>query len=434
MISSILAVIGLSAFAVCVILLTRISDFNNKEVIKFEYLNKYELPILFFLGGCLAAIFYYVSYGATGWFREDLRILLAMFFAVVPLRLIYYVAIARSAIRKLQIRDRVLLEVCHVIYGERNVYDDALHRFNEFANQDADALKAEAYRDVVEVLNRLRSRDLKLEKIVLNLRKSEESKSIAEVKKEAKLEIDRRRRIESDLNQKIRELERRLKSKEVMDLIYLNPSCEESALNDGFFAISDEVVEDQRKTFNSISRAIVENEGSVVLQEVLNWAKGVDILNGFEYTVNRSAHLTERDGYYRISVKSKDFQGEFYEGLHFKNNAHGFAGAMYAVWVLPGLLAWGHGRYDKDLELVLSKQDLWNVVVRELGGFDVEKLNTRVVPGIRWMECGEGIFRVSALAHRPGVGLLEARVNLKNGFVDSAHVLDVIRTGSGVFY
>lgn len=141
---------------------------------------------------------------------------------------------------------------------------------------------------------------------------------------------------------------------------------------------------------------------------------------------------TPRDGYCDAVAVEASGGVPLYQRLQFEHSTSGLVNALFFAAVLPQKWSWGHGCYDRDAELILSADRLV-AVVQDAGKREPTDDATWPPAGLRIKRLDDG-FEVGCLASRPGRGLYDLSVPVRNGHAGPLEVRKLFVWGQGVFY
>lgn len=139
-----------------------------------------------------------------------------------------------------------------------------------------------------------------------------------------------------------------------------------------------------------------------------------------------------RDGFCDVVASEADGTAPLYQRLHFEHALGGLANALFFAAALPRKWSWGHGFHDRDAELIIDGARLKSIV-QEAGGKQPPDDAHWPPPGVRLRRLDNG-FAVACLAARPGRGLYDLSIEVRDGKASPLKARDVFIWGQGVFY
>ena len=158
---------------------------------------------------------------------------------------------------------------------------------------------------------------------------------------------------------------------------------------------------------------------------------GVLIPSAFEPVVLYSGNPL--NGYCDPVVRDGDGALAMYKRLQYTETVPGLVSALFFAAALPRRWSWGHGYYDRDAELIISPDRLNSLLKYELRGEPLGGAERWPPPGVRLVRLDDG-YAVACLAIRPGRGLYDVSLQIRNGMAGTLQVSDVFIWGQGVLY
>lgn len=159
--------------------------------------------------------------------------------------------------------------------------------------------------------------------------------------------------------------------------------------------------------------------------------EGVRIAPGFAPAAIYSRH--NRDGFCDIVMRNGEQTVSLYLGLRFNETVQGMTAALFFAAELPRHWSWGHGLYDRDSELIIEADRFRSLLHDEFHGKELGGLKKLPSPGIRLCRI-EGGCEVRCVAARPGRGLQEVSLRVRDGESSPLQATDVFTWGRGIFY
>lgn len=141
---------------------------------------------------------------------------------------------------------------------------------------------------------------------------------------------------------------------------------------------------------------------------------------------------TPRDGFCDAVCTVAGGTVPLYQRLHFEEQLPGLVNALFFAAALPLKWSRAHGCYDRDIELILSKDRL----IAELMSADL----TQPISDLAWPPAGVRVvalmdgFEVACLASRPGRGIYDVALTIRHGEAGALVVRDVYVWGQGILY
>ena len=143
----------------------------------------------------------------------------------------------------------------------------------------------------------------------------------------------------------------------------------------------------------------------------------------------------QRNGHSEATSSRDGNRGDLLDGLIFESSLDGILAAFFLRVALPGYLAWDHGLYGRDQQLIFSSEQA--VALLEWAGIasDGAGLQALTVPaGLRVCRDAARTLTMSCLTYDPGNGLCDYAVSVGNGRASSVRKTMLFRCGGPLFY
>jgi hypothetical protein len=141
-----------------------------------------------------------------------------------------------------------------------------------------------------------------------------------------------------------------------------------------------------------------------------------------------------RDGYCDLMMRHTNGSASAaYRGLLFAETVPGLTSALFFAAALPRHWSWGHGLYDRDAELIISLDSLKALLGHESRGATPGGDELWPPPGVRLHRIGNDGYEIACLAYRPGRGLMDISVRVRDGQAEAMQQRDVFIWGQGIF-
>jgi len=167
--------------------------------------------------------------------------------------------------------------------------------------------------------------------------------------------------------------------------------------------------------------SIISNTGKI---------QNISIPENIFFDVFRSG--TNRDGYCDIFASN---QKTFGESLIYTNDLYGCVFAFIFNFSIVPKLSWGHGFYDRDYMIFLSKKLTANYI-SYYANEPIEKFFNEKYPpvGLRISKNDENCFRLECISYKNGFGYYNLALTINNGILEDTEITEVDVWGKGVFY
>jgi len=142
---------------------------------------------------------------------------------------------------------------------------------------------------------------------------------------------------------------------------------------------------------------------------------------------------TPRDGFCDLMVREGDGAVAAYRGLLFSEMLPGLVMTLFFGAALGRYWSWGHGHYDRDAELIVSGDRLTSLLANELRGAALGGDERWPMAGVRLNRLDDA-YEVACLAARPGRGLYDVSIPVRDGQPGPMQVRDVFVWGQGLLY
>lgn len=195
-------------------------------------------------------------------------------------------------------------------------------------------------------------------------------------------------------------------------------------------------METWRKFKELVVDVLPESQESIQVAEkrlLRNLTQLPGVLLGPSLTVELRYQGSPRDGFCDAIARLPTGIVPLYQGLQFEETPTGLITALMFAGVLPRKWSWGHGFYDRDLELVVTKEHLVALVSDAGTRVNVPEGSIWPSPGLRLSRTGD-TFVVSSLAHQAGFGLCDVTLEVLHGQVINLRQVEVFKWGQGVLY
>lgn len=159
--------------------------------------------------------------------------------------------------------------------------------------------------------------------------------------------------------------------------------------------------------------------------------EGVSIPSGFEPIAVFDGNA--RDGCCNLMMRRDDSAITAYRSLFFSESVPGLVAALFFAAALPHHWSWGHGLYGRDAELVLTLDQLKWILNHEVQGKSLGGAAKWPPPGLRLSRI-EGGYEVACLAGKPGRGLFDLSLIVRDGQATELQTHEVFVWGQGVYY
>lgn len=358
------------------------------------------------------------------WMPNDAAMTFAAILSLASLTLLTHLEQAAYWIHRYRRELRVREELVKLI---QQGYSPSQHNIDYYLEKSRTAdseAEREACNDLAAIVKTLANRDTKL---------CEDA--IAQVRREA--EDDARREEQAAASaeeqaEKIKEYNR-LKQR-VAQTITVLPSTKTVEVSLGSEALLNLPVFQQKwQLLHDFAQAIGKQGVASQLSTLLKPIAGVHVKEGaiFRVVMNGS----ERDGSYEIRSVVSGTEGDLLDGLTFEQSQDGLIAAFYMRMALPGQLAWGHGMYNKDQQLLVALDQVIMILQRDDVKADHAGLaGLTVPPGLRIRHEADGAMTMLCLANYPNGGFKDCAVSLESGKASAAKVTTLFDTGRRVFY
>jgi len=142
----------------------------------------------------------------------------------------------------------------------------------------------------------------------------------------------------------------------------------------------------------------------------------------------------EWDGRYDIFSVVEGREGGITDGLTFDSSIDGLIAAFFLRFVLPRELAWGHGLYGRNQEIVLSAEQAISILEKDSISPEAPELCWLTMqPGFRVKRIANELS-LSCLTYYPGIGFFDVAVSINNGQASASQESEVFQWDQGIFY
>jgi hypothetical protein len=128
----------------------------------------------------------------------------------------------------------------------------------------------------------------------------------------------------------------------------------------------------------------------------------------------------ERDGYYDAHSLVSGTESPLADGLEFEESLDGLVAAFFLRVALPAHLAWGHGMYDHDQQVVTNLDQAIGILDRgRVNPENPEFRSIRVPPGLCVTRAADTLT-LNCLTYWRNRGFFDTEVNIASGRASAA--------------
>lgn len=166
---------------------------------------------------------------------------------------------------------------------------------------------------------------------------------------------------------------------------------------------------------------------------LLQSIEGAHLLKSATFTIELHGGI-RWDGYYDIHSAVEGREGGLTDGLTFDPSIDGLIAAFFLRFVLPRELAWGHGLYGRNQEIVLSVEQAIDILEKDsISPKAPELCSLTMQPGFRIKRVAHELT-LCCLTYYPGMGLFDVAVSINDGQASATLESKVFQWGQGILY
>jgi hypothetical protein len=123
------------------------------------------------------------------------------------------------------------------------------------------------------------------------------------------------------------------------------------------------LVDQKWQALRDFGKRVRQQGSSANMLTLLTGVSGVKTVAGATFDVKLEG--SERDGHFDVLSHLNGAVGHVADGLSFDASLDGLMAAFFLRVALPGCLAWGHGYYDRDQQLIFTDEQAVSALVAE---------------------------------------------------------------------